>query len=159
FLRSFTAHSGVLCKGNDRRKPPLRVGRSRRALVRQAPGGRLMEKVWLKSYPEGVPAEIDAGQLRSLKELVEVTCAEHADSVAYVQMGKSITYRELDQLSRDFGAWLQMAGFKKGDRFAIMMPNTLQYPIALFGALRAGLAVVNTNPLYTAPELEHQLAD
>ena len=118
-----------------------------------------MDRIWLKSYPAGVPADIDPGQLRSLKELLEVTCAEHADNVAYVQMGKSITYRELDQLSRDFGAWLQMAGFKKGDRFAIMMPNTLQYPIALFGALRAGLAVVNTNPLYTAPELEHQLVD
>ena len=118
-----------------------------------------MDRIWLKSYPEGVPADIDVGQLRSLKELLEVTCSAHADQEAYVQMGKSITYRELDQLSRDFGAWLQMAGFKKGDRFAIMMPNTLQYPIALFGALRAGLAVVNTNPLYTAPELEHQLVD
>jgi long-chain acyl-CoA synthetase len=74
-------------------------------------------------------------------------------------MGKTITYRELDELSRAFGAWLQMMGFKKGDRLAIMMPNALQYPIALFGALRAGLAVVNTNPLYTPPELEHQLAD
>jgi long-chain acyl-CoA synthetase len=118
-----------------------------------------MDRIWLKSYPEGVPADIDPGQLRSLKELLEVTCAAHADQEAYVQMGKSITYRELDRLSRDFGAWLQMTGFKKGDRFAIMMPNTLQYPIALFGALRAGLVVVNTNPLYTAPELEHQLAD
>ena len=90
---------------------------------------------------------------------MERTCAAHADNVAYVQMGKSITYRELDKLSRDFGAWLQMMGFKKGDRIAIMMPNTLQYPIALFGALRVGVVVVNTNPLYTAPELEHQLVD
>jgi long-chain acyl-CoA synthetase len=118
-----------------------------------------MDKIWLKSYPKGVPAEIDPTQLGSLKELLEVTCARHADNVAFVQMDKSLTYREVDRLSRDFAAWLQMAGFKKGDRFAIMMPNTLQYPIALFGALRAGLAVVNTNPLYTAPELEHQLAD
>lgn len=118
-----------------------------------------MNRVWLKSYPPGVPAEIDPNQLRSLKELLEGTCAAHADSVAFVQMGKGLTYRELDELSRAFGAWLQLTGFKKGDRFAIMLPNTLQYPIALFGALRAGLAVVNTNPLYTAPELEHQLAD
>lgn len=118
-----------------------------------------MSKIWLKSYPPGVPAEIDPTRLRSLKELLERTCAAHADQVAFVQMGKAITYRQLDELSRDFAAWLQKAGFKKGDRIAIMLPNILQYPIAMFGALRAGLAVVNTNPLYTAPELEHQLAD
>jgi len=118
-----------------------------------------MNRIWLKSYPPGVPAEIDPSQLSSIQELLERTCAAHADLVAYVQMGKSITYRELDELSRAFGAWLQKAGFKKGDRIAIMLPNTLQYPIALFGALRAGLVVVNTNPLYTATELEHQLAD
>jgi len=118
-----------------------------------------MDRIWLKSYPQGIPADIDPNQLRTLKELIERTCAGHADNEAYVQMGKSITYRELDKLSRDFAAWLQMSGFKKGDRLAIMMPNTLQYPIALFGALRAGLVVVNTNPLYTAPELEHQLVD
>jgi len=118
-----------------------------------------VNRIWLKSYPPGVPAEIDTTQLRSLKELLEKTCAAHADQVAYVQMGRSMTYRELDELSRSFGAWLQQAGFRKGERIAIMLPNTLQYPIAMFGALRAGLAVVNTNPLYTAPELEHQLID
>src|SRR5262245_55614680 len=118
-----------------------------------------MDKVWLKSYPPGVPTEIDPSQLRSLKELVEKTCAEHADRVAYVQMDAELTYRQVDELSRAFAAWLQHAGFAKGDRFAVMLPNTLQYPIALFGALRAGLVVVNTNPLYTAPELEHQLSD
>jgi long-chain acyl-CoA synthetase len=118
-----------------------------------------MNRFWLKSYPEGVPADIDPSRLRTVKELIEGTCKAHADRVAYVQMGRSLTYRELDQLSRAFGAWLQLAGFKKGDRLAIMMPNTLQYPIALFGALRVGLVVVNTNPLYTATELEHQLAD
>src|ERR1700730_213050 len=118
-----------------------------------------MSRIWLKSYPPGVPAEIDPTRLRSLKELLERTCAAHADEVAYVQMGKAITYRQLDELSRNFAAWLQKAGFRKGDRIAIMLPNTLQYPIAMFGALRAGVAVVNTNPLYTAPELEHQLAD
>jgi long-chain acyl-CoA synthetase len=118
-----------------------------------------MEKIWLKNYPPGVPAEIDPSKLRSLKELIETTCAEHADRIAYVQMDATLTFRQVDELSRAFAAWLQHAGFSKGDRFAIMLPNTFQYPIALFGALRAGLIVVNTNPLYTAPELEHQLTD
>src|SRR3974390_3166861 len=118
-----------------------------------------MDKIWLKSYPPGVPEEIDSSQLRSLKELLEKTCAEHGDKVAYVQMDAALPYNQLNELSRAFAAWLQRAGFAKGDRFAIMLPNTLQYAIALFGALRAGLIVVNTNPLYTAPELEHQLGD
>jgi long-chain acyl-CoA synthetase len=118
-----------------------------------------MDKFWLKSYPPHVPAEIDPKQLRSLKELLEKTCAEHTDRVAYVQMDATLSYREVEVLSRGFAAWLQRAGLKKGDRIAIMLPNCLQYPIALFGALRAGLTVVNTNPLYTAPELRHQLID
>ena len=118
-----------------------------------------MDRIWLKSYPPNVPAEVDPAQLRSLKELLEITCAAHAERVAFVQMDAELTYRRLDELSRAFAAWLQNAGFRKGDRIAIMLPNTLQYPIALFGALRAGLIVVNTNPLYTVPELEHQLAD
>jgi long-chain acyl-CoA synthetase len=118
-----------------------------------------MEKIWLKSYPPHVPAEIDPTRLRTLKELLETTCAQHADRVAFIQMDATLTYRQLERLSRGFAAWLQHAGFAKGDRLAIMLPNTLQYPIALFGALRAGLTVVNTNPLYTAPELQHQLSD
>ena len=118
-----------------------------------------MDRIWLKSYPPHVPAEVDPSQLRSLKQLLEEACAAHGDRVAYIQMGAPLTYRELEKRTRAFGAWLQHAGFKKGDRIAIMLPNTLQYPIALFGALRAGLTVVNTNPLYTAPELEHQLSD
>ena len=118
-----------------------------------------MEKIWLKSYPPGVPAEIDPSRCRTLKELLERTCAEHAERVAFIQMGAQLTYRQLDDLSKAFAAWLQHEGFRKGDRIAIMLPNTLQYPIALFGALRAGLTVVNTNPLYTAPELEYQLVD
>lgn len=119
-----------------------------------------MDRIWLKSYPPGVPADIDKTQLRSLKELLERSCSRYADQIAYVQMGRSMTYRELDELSRGFAAWLQnVAGMQKGDRLAIMLPNVLQYPIAMFGALRAGVAVVNTNPLYTAPELEHQLSD
>ncbi len=119
----------------------------------------MMDKFWLKSYPPHVPPEVDPRQLGSLKELLEQTCAAHAERAAFIQMDTSITYRELDELSRAFGAWLQQQGFSKGDRIAIMLPNTLQYPIAMFGALRAGLIVVNTNPLYTAPELLHQLTD
>ena len=118
-----------------------------------------MDKIWLNSYPAYVPAVVDPAKLRSLKQLLEETAARHAARAAYIFMGKSMSYGELDTLSRAFGAWLQQAGFRKGDRIAIMLPNSPQYPIALFGALRAGLIVVNTNPLYTAPELEHQLTD
>jgi long-chain acyl-CoA synthetase len=119
-----------------------------------------MEKVWLKQYPEGVPAEVDYTAYSSLKDILEASCTRFADLPAYGNMGVSITYRELDRLSRDFGAYLQkVAGLKKGDRLAIMLPNLLQYPVALFGAQRAGVVVVNTNPLYTARELEHQLKD
>jgi len=118
------------------------------------------EKLWLKSYPAGVPATIDPGLFRSLNDLAEQSFAKHADRSAYVQMGRSLTFRQLDEQSRAFGAWLQKhAGLAKGGRVAIMMPNVLQYPIALFGVLRAGGTVVNTNPLYTARELEHQLHD
>ncbi len=119
-----------------------------------------MSKTWLKSYPPGVPAEIDPQQLRSLKHMMEDCFTRFADRTAFVQMGREMSYRQLDELSRGFAAWLQKsAGLKKGDRIAIMLPNVLQYPIALLGALRAGLIVVNTNPLYTARELEHQLVD
>jgi long-chain acyl-CoA synthetase len=119
-----------------------------------------MDRIWLKSYPDGVPADVELNRLRTLAQLIDESCARNADSVAYVQMGRSLTYRELDGLARDFAAYLrERAGLAKGDRFAIMLPNVLQYPIAMFAALRSGLAVVNTNPLYTAPELEHQLAD
>lgn len=119
-----------------------------------------MEKIWLKSYPPGVPAEIDPSAFDSLNTLVDESLRQFADRVAYVQMGKSLTYRQLDALTRDFAAWLQNeSGLQKGDRVALMMPNVLQYPIAIFGVLRAGMVVVNTNPLYTARELEHQLKD
>lgn len=118
-----------------------------------------MNRIWLKSYPPGVPAEIEPGRLTSLVQLVDQACAAHRDRPAYEQFGKVLSYAQLDELSRAFAAWLQSAGLAKGERIAIMLPNTLQYPIALFGALRAGLTVVNTNPLYTARELEHQLTD
>ena len=118
-----------------------------------------MEKIWLKSYPPGVPAEISIDHLPSLVVLFEEACRKYADKMAYVSMGREMTYGELDRLSRDFAGWLQSLGFKKSDRVALMMPNLLQYPVALFGTLRAGCVVVNCNPLYTPRELEHQLKD
>src|SRR6202521_2540967 len=119
-----------------------------------------MDRFWLPQYPPSVPADIDPFEIDSLKSLIEDACSRYADRIAYHSMGTSITYRELERHSRAFGAWLQhSAGLKSGDRIAIMLPNLLQYPIAMFGALRAGLTVVNTNPLYTATELEHQLKD
>ena len=118
-----------------------------------------MEKIWLKHYPEGVPAEIDPSLYPSLKALVDESVARFADRDAYTCMGKSITFRQLDGLSHAFAAWLQSKGLKKGARVAVMMPNVLQYPVAIFGILRAGCTVVNVNPLYTPRELEHQLKD
>ena len=119
-----------------------------------------MDKIWLKSYPPGVPAEIDVGEFQSLKEVAEQSFNRFADKDAYVQMGRTMTYAELDAKSQHFAAWLQTkATLKKGDRLAIMLPNLLQYPVVLLAALRAGFVVVNTNPLYTPPELEHQLQD
>lgn len=119
-----------------------------------------MNKVWLKNYPSGVPAEINPNEYRSLTVLLESSCQRFAELDAFTSLGRTITYTEFDRRARDFAAWLQQsAKLQRGERIAIMLPNVLQYPIALFGALRAGLTVVNTNPLYTARELEHQLAD
>jgi long-chain acyl-CoA synthetase len=118
-----------------------------------------MEKIWLQSYPSGVPAEIDIDHIPSLVALFEKACATYADKVAYISMDKTMTYRQLDEESKAFAGWLQAKGMQKGDRVALMMPNLLQYPVALFGTLRAGCIVVNCNPLYTPRELEHQLKD
>ncbi|MBE0153150.1 long-chain-fatty-acid--CoA ligase FadD [Serratia fonticola] len=119
-----------------------------------------MEKVWLKRYPADVPAEIDADQYTSLIEMFENAVARYADQPAFINMGEVMTFRKLEERSRAFAAYLQNElGLKKGDRVALMMPNLLQYPIALFGILRAGMVVVNVNPLYTPRELEHQLND
>ncbi|HYL22938.1 MAG TPA: long-chain-fatty-acid--CoA ligase [Burkholderiales bacterium] len=118
-----------------------------------------MERIWLKSYPPGVPAEIEPREYGSLVELFEKSIREFGDRPAFTNMGKTIRFAELDRFARDFGAWLQAKGLGKGARVAIMMPNCLQYPIAMFGTLRAGCVVVNVNPLYTARELEHQLKD
>ncbi len=119
-----------------------------------------MDKIWLAQYPKGIPAEVSVDEYASLKEIFEQSCVKFADRPAYGNMGVSMTYGQLDKASREFGAYLQKAiGLRKGDRVAIMMPNLLQYPVALFGTLRAGMTVVNVNPLYTPRELEHQLND
>ncbi|MCW1876547.1 long-chain-fatty-acid--CoA ligase FadD [Erwinia sp. INIA-01] len=119
-----------------------------------------MQKVWLNRYPADVPAEINADRYRSLIDLFEHAVPRYAEQTAFINMGQSLSYRQLDIRSRAFAAYLQQElGLKKGDRVALMMPNLLQYPIALFGILRAGMTVVNVNPLYTPRELEHQLND
>jgi len=119
------------------------------------------QRIWLeKSYPPGVPHEIDPDKYASLVELFNKYVGIYADRAAFINMGAEITFAELEQQAKAFAAYVQQEfGLKKGDKFAIMVPNCLQYPIALFGALLAGLTVVNVNPLYTARELEHQLKD
>ncbi|MBI3284896.1 MAG: long-chain-fatty-acid--CoA ligase [Burkholderiales bacterium] len=118
-----------------------------------------MEKIWLKAYPPGVPAEIDANQYRSLVHLQEEAFSKYAARQAYSSMGQTLSYREVDALSARLAAWLQQRGLAKGARVALMMPNILQYPVAIAAILRAGYTVVNVNPLYTPRELEHQLND
>ncbi|MES2259769.1 MAG: long-chain fatty acid--CoA ligase [Pseudomonadota bacterium] len=118
-----------------------------------------MDKIWLKSYPQGVPAEIDATQYSSVVHLMEESFRKYADHKAYVCMDKFLTFGELDSLSQRMGAWLQSKGLQQGARVAIMLPNVLQYPVAMAAILRAGYVVVNVNPLYTPRELQHQLND
>ena len=119
-----------------------------------------MDKIWLNNYPAGVPAEINPNEIASLQALVERSFAKFADRPAYTCMDRTLTYGDLDRLSRQFAAYLQkVAGLQKGDRIAVMLPNILQYPVAIAAAFRAGLTIVNTNPLYTPRELEHQLKD
>jgi long-chain acyl-CoA synthetase len=118
-----------------------------------------MERIWLKQYPAGVPADIDVTQYTSLVELLEESFAKFSDRKAFICMDKSITYRDLDEMSLALAAYLQSKGLPRGTRVALMMPNVLQYPVATAAVLRAGYAVVNVNPLYTPRELEHQLKD
>lgn len=118
-----------------------------------------MDKIWLKRYPAGVPDTIDPEYFNSLVDIFEQSIEAYGDKVAYVNMDHELTFNDLDIYSKQFAAYLQGQGLKKGDAVAIMMPNLLQYPIALFGALRAGMVVVNVNPLYTPRELKHQLSD
>ncbi len=124
-----------------------------------ARAGEYPEKIWLASYPPSVPAEIPPLSYRSLAELFESCCVEYLPRVAFSSMGREMTYRELEGETRKVGAWLQSQGLAKGDRVAVMMPNVLQNPVVTYGILRAGLVVVNVNPLYTPRELEHQLKD
>ncbi|PLK71531.1 long-chain fatty acid--CoA ligase [Rhizobium sp. TH135] len=121
--------------------------------------GRAADKIWVQSYPAAVPAEIAPHAHQSLGALFEASCAKFADRLAFSSMGRSMTFRELEQQSRKVGAWLQSKGLVKGDRVAVMTPNILQNPVAVYGILRAGMIVVNVNPLYTPRELEHQLKD
>ena len=119
-----------------------------------------MERIWLNHYPPGTPAEVDVNEFASLADVLQRSCQRFGELPAYSNMGGSITYAELDRASHDFAAYLQkVLGLQKGDRVAIMLPNLLQYPVTLFGVLRAGLVVVNVNPQYTVSELEHQLKD
>jgi long-chain acyl-CoA synthetase len=119
-----------------------------------------VDKVWLKNYPKGVPAEIDPREYSSLREMFERAVRDYGSRPAYTNMGRTLSYADLNRESHKFGAWLQnVAGLGRGDRVAVMLPNILQYPIVIFGTLRAGMTVVNTNPLYTTRELEHQLND
>ena len=122
--------------------------------------GGLVEKIWLQSYAPGVPAEVDVGEYASLVDLFEKSVERFRDRTAYICMGAKISYGELDRLSRDFAAYLQsVLEIPRGERIALMMPNVLQYPVCMLGALRAGYVVVNCNPLYKPRELEHQLKD
>ena len=126
----------------------------------ETPAGEDPRKPWLRHYPPGVPATVDTAAFASLADVLQKSCTRFADRPAYSNMGASMSYAELGRASRDFGAYLQQSlGLQKGQRVAIMMPNLLQYPVALFGILSAGLVVVNVNPQYTAAELEHQLKD
>jgi len=117
------------------------------------------EKPWLKNYPSGIPANINVDKYASLVEMFDSVFKKYKDMPAFTCMGTTISFAELDKRSEQFGAFLTKRGFEKGDKIALMMPNLLQYPIALFGALRAGMVVVNTNPLYTPREMEHQFTD
>ncbi|KHD08145.1 hypothetical protein PN36_20965 [Candidatus Thiomargarita nelsonii] len=117
-----------------------------------------MKKIWLKHYLDGMSAEINPDQYPSLLELLEEKFTQYSERIAYSCLGTDIDYKTLEHKSTQFAAWLQ-SHYSKGDRIAVMMPNLLQYPIVLFGILKAGMIVVNVNPLYTARELEHQLVD
>jgi long-chain acyl-CoA synthetase len=118
-----------------------------------------MDRIWLRHYPAGTPTDIDPDRYPSLVAVLEQTCARFADRPAFHNLGHTLSYRDLDRLSAAMASHLQGLGLARGDRVALMLPNLLQYPVALFGVLRAGLIAVNTNPLYTARELEHQLRD
>lgn len=119
----------------------------------------MTERIWLSSYPEGVPADVDVNRYASVVDMMEESFKKFANRSAYSFMGKEISYKQVDELSRTFAVYLQSLGLAKGDRVAVMMPNVTQYPVAVVGIMRGGYTLVNVNPLYTARELEHQLKD
>ena len=119
-----------------------------------------MKKIWLESYPDGVPEEIPTPPFKSVRDMLELPMAEFPDRPSFTNMGTTLTFRDLDELSMRFACYLQQSlGLIRGERVAIMLPNVLQYAVALCGIFRAGLVVVNVNPLYTPRELKHQLSD
>src|ERR1019366_4341952 len=157
-MRSRLPAGGALLNTAQNQYSPKRGAPSRQAgKINQR--GMSMERIWLKQYPAGVPADIDVTQYASLVELLEESFAKFRDRKAFICMDKSISYRDLDEMSLALAAYLQSKGLQKGARVALMMPNVLQYPISTAAVLRAGYAVVNVNPLYTPRELEHQLKD
>src|SRR6187551_1016051 len=174
-MRRHPSRPRARCARTTRADAPRRARRGRAASVEhpslsarprpqnprstRAEASDAMEKIWLKQYPAGVPAEIDVNQYSSLVALLDESFRRFGERTAYKFMGRAISFKEVDQASAAFAAWLQAQGFAKGDRIAVMMPNVPQYPIAVAGILRAGLVVVNVNPLYTPRELEHQLKD
>lgn len=119
----------------------------------------MQNKPWIENYPPGIPANIDFNQYATVVDFIDEKLKEHGNKPAYQNMDKVLTFKEVDEAANNFGAYLQSRGLQKGDRIAIMMPNLLQFPVILFGAMRAGLVVVNTNPLYTPREMEHQFVD
>jgi long-chain acyl-CoA synthetase len=119
-----------------------------------------MEKVWLKHYPATMPAEINPDSYKNIVELFSESCKKFGDNVAFENMGVGVTYRDLDRMAHNFAAYLQnKTDLKPGDKIALQMPNILSYPVAIYGSMLAGLVVVNTNPLYTAREMEYQFKD
>jgi long-chain acyl-CoA synthetase len=143
-------------KSGRRRQRTVGLGRATARFSQVDP----MNRPWLSQYPPGVPAQVDIDACASLKDMLASSCARFGESPAYSSMGTTLSFRQLDEASRAFAAWLQTeARLKRGDRVALMLPNLLQYPVALFGVLRAGMVVVNVNPLYTPRELKHQLDD
>jgi long-chain acyl-CoA synthetase len=147
------------CRRSDPSRQTARI-LGVRGIVNRNKATANMHKPWLVQYPPGVPAEIDAGRFATLKEMLASCSARYGQLPAYNSMATALTYRQLDEASRAFATWLQkVAGLQRGDRVALMMPNLLQYPVAMFGVLRAGMVVVNVNPLYTPRELVHQLND
>src|SRR5450755_3813607 len=156
-MRSRLPAGGALLNTAQNQYSPKRGDPSRQAGNKQR--GMSMERIWLKQYPAGVPADIDVTQYASLVELLEESFAKFRDRKAFICMDKSISYHDLDEMSLALAAYLQSKGLQKGARVALMMPNVLQYPVSTAAVLRAGYAVVNVNPLYTPRELEHQLMD